>query len=159
MSMKKLLLFFVMVSGIVSVTIGILAPIRAETNYIVNNLATAPLAIPRGGVMACTVANVSNTEIKINIRQFQHFRFNPSLPNDPFLIEKTEILKPNQATSVAATVGSDSAIGRCTFEFKGPKESVRAAGVVLEDATFESVNGGFIVRVRDGKPIAVVQAE
>ena len=144
----------------VSVALELLTPIQAEAGrrFINSTLATAPLAIPMGGVMECTAANLSGRDIEIRITQLHHFRANPSLPNDPFTIEKTQILAPGQATSVGGTVGMDPAIVRCTFEFKGYKNSVRAAAVVLEDAVFVS-DGNFSVTVTNGTTIATIEAK
>jgi hypothetical protein len=160
MDMKKTFGSFIIALGTVSVMLGLLTPMRAEADqrFGRSTLATAPLAIPRFGVMECTAANLSGRDIEVRISQLQHFRENPSLPNDPFVIEKTQILAPGQATSVGGTVGSDPAIGRCTFEFKGYKNRVRAAAVVLEDVSYV-YDENFSVTVTDGTSIAVIEAK
>jgi hypothetical protein len=160
MDMKKTFGTFIIALVTVSVVLGLLTPIRSEAGQRIkrSTLATAPLAIPRGGVMECTAANLSGRDIEIRIRQLQHFRENPALPNDPFVIEKTQILAPGQATSLGGTVGMDPAIGRCTFKFKGHKNKVRAAAVVLEDVSYVS-DGNFSVTVTDGTSIAAIEAK
>jgi hypothetical protein len=144
--------------GLLAVTLGLLTPVLAEegagARAATHTLATAPLAIPGFGVMECTLVNLHGEAVAFKLRQHQHFR--PAF--DPFVIEKTQSLGAGQSTTLAATVGSDPAIGRCTFEFQGDSGRVRAAAVVLEAAVIEAVNLDFSVVLADGKAVAAAEA-
>lgn len=144
--------------GLLVVALGLSTPARPEegagAHPATHTLATAPLAIPRFGVMECTLVNLHGGSIAFTLRQHQHFR--PAF--DPFAIEKTQTLGPGQSSALAATVGGDAALGRCTFEFQGHRDQVRAAAVVLEDAVIEPVNVDFSVVLTDGKAVAAVEA-
>jgi hypothetical protein len=155
MYMKKTIGIFIIVLGTVSLATALLTSVRAEAGQRYekkSTLSTAPLAIQEFGVMECTVVNLSNRDIEVKISQLYHFRQNPSLPNDPWVQSEITRLAPGQATSFSGTVGSDPAIGRCTFEFKGKKNKVRAAAVLLEDVIY---GGGTL---QYGKTIAAIEA-
>lgn len=150
--------------GLVSVFLGMMAPALAsgragaDAPPAIHTLATAPMAIPENGVMECTLANLHGRPIEFTIRQHHHFRNAFSfLPNDAFVIEKTETVGPGQSTALGGTVGSDPAIIRCTFEFEGARQNIRAAAVVLEDVFgFEQPDFSFIVI--DGRAVAALEA-